>query len=315
MPQISVQHLFDETKDSLKLTWVSGQDGGHKLLTSETVQKPTLALIGHLNFVHPNRVQVLGCAEMDYLRQLDRTALELAISNLFSTELAAIIVTNGEQVPEMLLEASNKSQTPLFTSPQQSPQLMLFLGHYLSQELAESTTRHGVLLDILGIGVMITGDSAIGKSELALELITRGHRLIADDVVELYQVAPDKLEGRCPSMLQDFLEVRGLGILNIRSLFGETAVKMRKNLRLIVHLKQPLNLAAEGEGRLAMHASSEEILGVEIPKVHIPVAAGRNLAVLLEVAARNHILHLRGINSSQEFIERQQKHILKHDAQ
>jgi HPr kinase/phosphorylase len=315
MIQISVQHLFEETEESLKLTWVSGQEGGNKLLTSETVQKPTLALIGHLNFVHPNRVQVLGCAEMDYLRSLDQAALEQAIQNLFSTELAAIIVTNGESVPEVLLEASNRSQTPLFTSPQQSPELMLVLGHYLSQALAESTTRHGVLLEVLGIGVMITGDSAIGKSELALELITRGHRLIADDIVELYQVAPDTLEGRCPPMLQDFLEVRGLGILNIRSLFGETAVKLRKNLRLIVHLKQPENMATENEARLAMHASSEKILGVEIPKVRIPVAAGRNLAVLLEVAARNHILHLRGIDSAQEFIDRQQKHIIENSAQ
>jgi HPr kinase/phosphorylase len=309
MLQISVQQLFDETKDNLKLTWVSGQKGGNKLLTSETVQKPTLALIGHLNFVHPNRVQVLGCAEMDYLRRLDQTALEQAVRNLFSTELAAIIVTNSEAVPEVLLDASNKGQTPLFTSPQQSPELMLVLGHYLTQALAESTTRHGVLLEVLGIGVLITGESAVGKSELALELITRGHRLIADDIVELFQVAPDTLEGRCPPMLQDFLEVRGLGILNIRTLFGDTAVKLRKNLKLIVHLKQPENLAVEGEARLAMHASSEKILGVDIPKVRIPVAAGRNLAVLLEVAARNHILHLRGIDSAQEFIDRQQKQI------
>lgn len=310
MPQISVQQLFDETAENLGLSWVSGQAGGAKLLTSETVQKPTLALIGHLNFVHPNRVQVLGCAEMDYLRSLDSVALEKSVENLFSTELAAIIVANGEAVPQLLLEASDRSQTPLFTTKQESPQLMLVLGHYLTQALADSTTVHGVLLEVLGMGVLITGNSAIGKSELALELITRGHRLIADDVVELHHVAPDTLEGRCPTLLQDFLEVRGLGILNIRTLFGETAVKAKKNLRLIVHLKKPANLAELGEGRLDMHASTESILGVDIPKVRIPVTAGRNLAVLVEVAARNHILHMRGINSAEQFIERQQQQIL-----
>lgn len=310
MSQISVQQLFDETAENLGLSWVSGHAGGAKLLTSETVQKPTLALIGHLNFVHPNRVQVLGCAEMDYLRSLDSVALEKSVENLFSTELAAIIVANGEAVPQLLLDASDRSQTPLFTTRQESPQLMLVLGHYLTQALAESTTMHGVLLEVLGMGVLLTGSSAIGKSELALELITRGHRLIADDVVELHHVAPDTLEGRCPTMLQDFLEVRGLGILNIRTLFGETAVKTRKNLRLIVHLKKPANLAELGEGRLDMHASTESILGVDIPKVRIPVTAGRNLAVLVEVAARNHILHMRGINSAQQFIERQQQQIL-----
>jgi len=310
MSQISVQQLFDETAENLGLSWVSGHAGGAKLLTSETVQKPTLALIGHLNFVHPNRVQVLGCAEMDYLRSLDSVALEKSVENLFATELAAIIVANGEAVPQLLLEASDRSQTPLFTTKQESPQLMLVLGHYLTQALAESTTMHGVLLEVLGMGVLITGSSAIGKSELALELITRGHRLIADDVVELHHVAPDTLEGRCPAMLQDFLEVRGLGILNIRTLFGETAVKTKKNLRLIVHLKKPANLAELGEGRLDMHASTESILGVNIPKVRIPVTAGRNLAVLVEVAARNHILHMRGINSAQQFIERQQQQIL-----
>jgi len=310
MSQISVQQLFDETAENLGLTWVSGHAGGAKLLTSETVQKPTLALIGHLNFVHPNRVQVLGCAEMDYLRSLDSVALEKSVENLFASELAAIIVANGETVPQLLLDASDRSQTPLFTTQQESPQLMLVLGHYLTQALAESTTLHGVLLEVLGMGVLITGSSAIGKSELALELITRGHRLIADDVVELHHVAPDTLEGRCPALLQDFLEVRGLGILNIRTLFGETAVKTKKNLRLIVHLKKPASLAELGEGRLDMHASTESILGVDIPKVRIPVTAGRNLAVLVEVAARNHILHMRGINSAQQFIERQQQQIL-----
>lgn len=310
MSQISVQQLIDDTQENIGLTWIAGRQGGAKLLTSETVQKPTLALIGHLNFVHPNRVQVLGCAEMDYLRNLDPASLKQAIDNLFSTELAAVIVANNESVPPVLLDAAERTQTPLFTSARASPELMLVLGHYLTQVLSESTSLHGVFLEVLGIGVLITGNSAIGKSELALELITRGHRLIADDMVEIYHVAPGTLEGRCPPLLQDFLEVRGLGILSIRALFGETAVKLQKNLKLIVLLEKTTDLT-EDQDRLGLHTSSQQVLGVSIPTVRIPVAAGRNLAVLVEVAARNHILKNRGINSAEQFVERQQQQIFK----
>ncbi len=306
MSEISVSQMYEETGKTLELTWVAGLAGGQKKLTSDTVQKPSLALIGHLNFVHPNRVQVMGCAEMDYLRQLDETSLSQAISNLFSAELAAIIIANNEPVPRQLLDAAERTQTPLFTSRQASPSLMDVLQHYLTRILAESTTRHGVFLEVLGMGVLIIGDAAIGKSELALELVTRGHRLIADDIVELYQVSPDTLEGRCPTLLQDFLEVRGLGLLNIRALFGETAIKLKKNLRLIVQLRDPADMSDLTLDRLQINASTEMILDVPVPKVCIPVAAGRNIAVLVEVAVRNHILHLRGIDSAAQFIERQQ---------
>lgn len=303
---IPVSQMFAAMAQALALNWISGQQGGAKLLVGDTVQKPSLALVGHLNFVHPNRVQVLGCAEMDYLRSLNAGQLTLAVDSLFSTELAAIIVANGEDVPPALLAASTRCATPLFTSPQASPQLMSVLSHYLTQTLAESTNVHGVMLEVIGLGVLLTGNAAVGKSELALELITRGHRLVADDIVELYKVAPDTLEAHCPDMLQDFLEVRGLGILNIRTLFGETAVKLQKNLKLIVHLKALADDPSLSASRLEMHASSEAILGVEIPRVYIPVAAGRNLAVLVEVAARNHILYMRGIDSAAQFIARQQ---------
>ena len=304
MPQITVQHLFEDTRQKLELAWIAGATGGNKLLTSETVQKPSLALIGHLNFVHPNRVQVLGSAEMGYLRSLDATNLQQAINNLYSTELAAVIIANNETVPPALLDVANRSGTALFTSPQPSPRLMQILTHYLAKTLAEFTTLHGVFMEVMGIGVLITGDAAIGKSELALELITRGHRLIADDIVEIYEVSPDTLEGRCPSLLQDFIEVRGLGILNIRALYGEVAVKPKKTLRFIVHLEKPADITQVNYDRLHMQQDAQEILGINIPKVRIPVAAGRNIAVMVEVAARSHILQLRGISSSQQFIER-----------
>ena len=306
LTHVTVETLFRDMAEQLDLQWVAGQTGGQRTLSSETIQKPTLALIGHLNFVHPNRVQVLGCAEMDYLRGLTDAALQDAINHLFSTELAAIVIANGEAVPAMLTDSANRTETPLLASSLASPVLMSHLGHYLTQRLAEATSIHGVFLEVLGTGVLIKGDAGVGKSELALELITRGHRLIADDVVELKHVAPDTLEGSCPPMIRDFLEVRGLGILNIRFLFGETAVKMQKNLKLIVELVQAEEIGEVGLNRLDMVASTETILSVGIPKVRIPVAAGRNLAVLVEVAVRNHILKSRGINPVEQFIKRQQ---------
>ncbi|NDP48002.1 MAG: HPr kinase/phosphorylase [Sulfuriferula multivorans] len=306
LTHVTVDTLFRDMAEQLGLQWVAGQTGGKRTLSSETIQKPTLALIGHLNFVHPNRVQVLGCAEMDYLRGLTDAALQDAIDHLFSTELAAIVISNGEGVPALLGDSANRTETPLFASNLASPILMSYLGHYLTQRLAEATSIHGVFLEVLGTGVLIKGDAGVGKSELALELITRGHRLIADDVVELKHVAPDILEGNCPPMIRDFLEVRGLGILNIRFLFGETAVKTQKNLKLVVELVQSEAVGEVGLNRLDMVASTETILSVAIPKVRIPVAAGRNLAVLVEVAVRNHILKSRGINPVEQFIKRQQ---------
>jgi len=309
MAQISVHQLYQETRRKLKLSWVAGKAGADNLLSSETVSKPSLALIGHLNFVHPNRVQVLGCAEMDYLRGLNEADLNLAIKNLFSTDLAAIIVSNGEKVPEALLKTADNARTPLFTSPIRSPELMDNLGHYLTQAFAESTSAHGVFIEVQGFGVLIKGSPAIGKSELALELISRGHRLVADDIVDFYRVSPERIEGRCPPLLQDFLEVRGLGILNIRALFGDSAVKPTKPLDLIIQLEMADTLAPQNLDRLEIKSQHENVLGVSVQKVVIPVAAGRNIAVLVEVAVRNHMLLLRGVNGTKQFMERQSREL------
>lgn len=304
--RVPVETLYRDMAEQLDLQWIAGRSGGRRTLSSETIQQPSLGLIGHLNLVHPNRLQVLGCAEMDYLHSLSEPALNDAIARLFSTELAAIIVANCETVPPVLHEGAERTETPLFTSPLPSPILMSHLGHYLTQRLAEQTSQHGVFLEVLGTGVLIKGNAGVGKSELALELISRGHRLVADDVVDLKHVAPQRLEGNCPPLIRDFLEVRGLGILNIRFLFGDVSVKRQKNLSLIVELVHPEEIGEVGLNRLDMVASTETILEVAIPKVRIPVAAGRNLAVLVEVAVRNHILRSRGVNTLEQFIRRQQ---------
>lgn len=304
---ITVAELFNAARERLQLVWVAGCAGGTRLLTSDAVQKPSLALIGHLSFIHPNRIQVLTCAEMDYLCDLPLADLTQAVDNLFSAEIAAVVIANGENVPEAMLASAERTATPLFTSPEPGPQLMRVLSHMMVQALAPSTLLYGVFLEVSGLGVLITGGPSVGKSELALELITRGHRLVADDALEVFSVSPDTLEGRCPTLLLDFMEVRGLGVLNVRRLFGETAVKQKKNLKLIVHLTPADDLGSNWQDvdRLHMAASSRNILGVEIPEVRIPVAVGRNLAVLVEVAVRNHILKLRGFDSALEFSERQ----------
>ena len=311
MAQINVDELFTQLRRKLKLEWVAGLDGGKKILTSGTVTKPSLALVGHLNFVHPNRVQVLGCAEMDYLRNLSIIAMQQAVSNLFAADLAAVVVANGEKSPDELIKAADRSSTPLFTSPMPSPQLMELLGHHLATATAESTSLHGVFMEVQGFGVLIKGNAAIGKSELALELISRGHRLVADDIVDFYRISPERVEGRCPELLQDFLEVRGLGILNIRALFGDNAVKPTKPLDLMIQLELADTLNPQKLDRLNAKTLHERVLDVEISKVVIPIAAGRNIAVLVEVAVRNHMLLLRGINGTQQFIKRQKQIMLK----
>jgi len=307
MRQVSIEEIYRDNQAKLGLVWLAGRQGGGRQLIGPSELKPTIGQVGHMNFVHPFCVQILGVAEVTYLRSMPDDAFRSAIERLFSTDLVSIVVANGEAVPDYLVEQCDRYSVALMTSSQPSPHVVDVLRLYLSRVLAESTTLHGVFLDVLEMGVLITGASAIGKSELALELISRGHGLIADDVVELYRVAPDKLEGRCPAVLKDFLEVRGIGVLNIRTIFGETAVRPRKNLTLIVHLEEYSDEQFSQIDRLEVKGTFQDIIGVPIRKVSIPVAAGRNLAVLVEAAVRNYVLQLRGIDSMREFIERQQR--------
>ena len=307
MRQVSIDRLFLDNREKLRLTWRAGRQGGNRVLTGESALKPTIGQVGHMNFIHPFRMQTLGAAEIAYLGALPEDEQHRSIDRMFTSELVAIVVGNGETPPAYLNDRCNSNRIALFTSPQPSPHLVDVFRIYLARELAESTTLHGVFLDVLELGVLITGASAIGKSELALELISRGNGLVADDIVELYRISPDTIEGRCPDVLRDFLEVRGIGVLNIRTIFGETAIRPRKLLRLIVHLEDHSHETFSELDRLKVDATFQEVLGVPIRRVTIPVAAGRNLAVLVEAAVRNFVLNQRGIDSTKEFIDRQQK--------
>ena len=210
MPSISVRQLYLDNAKKLDLAWVVGASkAGNDISHSD--QHPTLALVGHVNLIHPNRIQVFGQAEVQYLDTLSLESARIMLDQLFSLSMSAVIVANDESMPQLLRTYCAQRNVPLMTSPQTSPYLMDVLRLYLARVLAASVTLHGVFLDVLEIGVLITGESALGKSELALDLISRGHGLVADDAVDLYRIGPETLEARCPDMLKDFLEVRGLG--------------------------------------------------------------------------------------------------------
>jgi HPr kinase/phosphorylase len=305
MPQVSIARLFEDTREKLQLDWIAGRDGAGKGIDSELTKDSSKGLVGHLNFIHPNLIQVLGQSEVNHLDGLDPEECRGLLRRTATRELACFIVAGAKSIPLALLEIAESTQTPLFSSPIPSVELMWILRPHLARTLADSVTMHGVFLDVLGVGVLLTGGSGVGKSELALELISRGSGLIADDVVELYRVGPESIEGRCPPLLRDFLEVRGLGVLNIRTIFGEAALRPRKNVKLIVHLERPSGSDPALLERLPLKPGTEQLMDVRIPRVTIPVAAGRNLAVLTEAAVRNHVLQMRGIDSTREFIERQ----------
>lgn len=304
MNQVNVRQLFEDKQQRLQLSRVAGANGADRIIDSDKIHASNNGLIGHLNLIHPNWIQVLSETELDYLRRLGAEERAGAFRQIEQSVTTCLIVAGAGDIPVELIEFADRSHLPLLRSPTPSVHLMWLIRHYLAKELSESTTRHGVFLDVLGVGVLITGESAVGKSELGLELITRGNGLVADDIVELHRIAPDTLEGRCPELLRDFLEVRGLGVLNIRTMFGETAVRRKKSLKLIVHLHRPQGGDLSQMERLPLNATHQEILGANINTVNIPVVAGRNLAVLVEAAARNFVMQQRGIDSMQEFIAR-----------
>ncbi|SFU78037.1 Hpr(Ser) kinase/phosphatase [Nitrosomonas eutropha] len=304
MSQVSVTQLFEENKEKLSLQWGESPPIIDRQLENHLITSSTQELIGHLNFVHPNWIQVLNQTSVKYLEQLDDFSLQKRLNQLARSQLACLIVADDAPIPYSIKQFVNEQSIPLIRSEIASLEIIWGLQTYLVRVLAPVISRHGVLLDVLGMGVMITGESGVGKSELALELISRGHGLVADDVVELRRIGPETLEGKCPPLLRDFLEVRGLGLLNIRTIFGETAIRRHKNMKLIVQLEKTVGSSTNAYERLPLSNLNEIILNVSIRKVTIPVAAGRNLAVLVEAAVRNYILQLRGIDSTQEFVRR-----------
>ena len=303
--RISAMELFEQLGERLDLRWLAGRHGQGRLLASvQTVaRRPSLA--GYLNAIYPNKVQILGTEELAWLDALDSRHRWETIEKIIQFRPLALVISKDQPGPADLIEAADESGTPLWASPRRGHELLNHLQYHLARTLAPRVTLHGVFMEIYSIGVLITGEAGAGKSELALELVTRGHRLVADDAPEFTQIAPDVLDGTCPEMLQDMLEVRGLGVLNIREMFGDTAVKRNKYLRLVVHLTQPSGASgSDGIERITGELGARQVLDLDVPTVNIPVMPGRNLAVLTEAAARTHILRAKGVDPAAAFMAR-----------
>ena len=303
-PQLTIQQLYDDNRESLQLGWFAGFPGGERLISGDATSAADQ--VGHLNLIHPGRIQIFGHQEIEYYKRLSPRSRADQTAELVAGAPPAFIIAQGLETPPAIMAECDEKNIPLFSTPLPAAQVIDYLRVYLSKKLAQRVTMHGVFMDVLGVGVLITGESGLGKSELGLELISRSHGLVADDAVEFARIAPNMIEGRCPPLLQNLLEVRGLGLLDIRTIFGETAVRRKMRLKLIVQLLRRSTMEENYE-RLPSSTQTEEILGLAIRKVVIPVEAGRNLAVLLEAAVRNTILQLRGIDTLKDFIIRQQK--------
>ena len=305
---ISADVLFEEHRAALRWQWVAGLEASERRFDEVAVRaaRSGADLVGYLNYIHPYRVQVLGEREVAYLVNASPEDCARRIARIVTLEPPALVLSDGQGAPEALTAMCERAHIPLFATQESAAFVVDVLRAYLSRHFADRTTMHGVFMDILGLGVLITGESGLGKSELGLELISRGHGLVADDAVDLFRINQTTVEGRCPELLRNLLEVRGIGLLDIRAIFGETAVRRHMRLRLIVHLVRRETLERDYE-RLPYEPLTQEVLGVPIQKVVIQVVAGRNIAVLVEAAVRNYILQLRGIDTYQEFVERHRR--------
>jgi len=304
----SAESIIFNLTSKIKLEWVAGEEDPDRPLHEVKVSDHA-TLIGHLNLIHKNIIQVIGKTECDYMQNLDEDFRTKVLQQLFSSYTVAIIIADNLPAPDILVECANKGHVPLLSCKTESNEVVDIARFYLHEMFSDKEVVHGVFLEVLGTGVLLTGESSVGKSELALELLSRGHRLIADDAPEFTRVGPDLLTGRSPGVLRDFMEVRGLGVLDIREMYGDNALKTNKYLRLIIHMERLTDEQLAEVDRLEGSRKMHSILGVDIPEILLPVAPGRNLAVLVEAAVRNHILRLSGFNATEKLMEIQQKAI------
>jgi HPr kinase/phosphorylase len=301
---VTVSALLGSRTEAFGLTieLLAGRAGSDRFITSPHVQKTGLALAGFHEYLKPGRVLIFGESEIRYLESLDPAARTRALRLVASHDFPCILITGGLTPPAELVAEGEQARLPILKTVLTTPTAIAKLGSILEDTLAERTVIHAVLLDVLGLGVLIAGESGIGKSECALDLIVRGHRLVADDTVEVRRRAETILTGTCPELTRHHMELRGLGVINIKELFGIASTRSSKRVELVVQLERWLP-AREYE-RLGLDDESYEILGLRVPLIRMPVAPGRNIAILVEVAARNQLLRARGHHAARLLAER-----------
>lgn len=299
---MEVRALLHSLRVELGLDIVAGETGLDRRITGATIQKPGLALTGFTRILQPGRIQVLGRTEIDYMWSLGPKERGEAGEILASATPPAIVVTRSGDIPDQLIESAERHRVPLLSTGLRSSLFVEALHKFLANRLARVRSIHGVLLDVFGVGVLIVGRSGIGKSECALELVMRGHRLVADDVVDVSKRPPSTILGAGNELIRHHMEIRGLGIINVKDLFGVAAIRDVKRIELVVQLEE---WSKGGDyDRLGLSTETHDILGVQIPKVVIPVRPGRSLTSIVEVAARNQLLKAMGHHSAIEFQQR-----------
>jgi len=306
---ISLSEILKDQSKQLKMRLIAGERGITRVIDHPRIQKPSLAFTGFIDHLSDFRLQVIGETELNFLSSRTEQEQYDAINQFFDLRVAAAIITRDITPPAVILAAAERTDTPLIVSELTSSEFMLSMTLYLSKKLAPKVTLHAVFMDIFGQGVLLMGNSGSGKSEIALELITRGHRLVADDCVELFREAPDTLVGRCPEPIKDFLEVRGLGFINVRNVFGSAAITQSKRATLVVHCVAWHAFKQENRGEREQEMT--EVNGVALPVVYLPVSPGRSMAVLVEVATRSQSMRNLGMDDNQLFIDRMNKRILE----
>ena len=298
---LTVRSLLSEAA-GLRLVLLAGESGLGRRVTFHRVQKPGLALAGFVRQVQPERVQILGATELAYLSSLPVEEARHGIETFMALEPACIVVTKGLDVPAQLFEAADRLGVPLLRTPLRSSVAIQAIQNYIERELAPTASIHGVLMDVLGVGILLLGKSGIGKSEAALELVMRGHRMVADDLVEVRRSAHDMLVGWSAELIKHHMEVRGVGIINIKDMFGVASVRDEKRIELVMELVRWEE--SEAADRVGLDDQTHSILDVPVPMLRIPVSPGRNVSSLVEVAARNRLLQVRGHHAAREFQER-----------
>lgn len=299
MAELTIQEILDDKEAGLDLELLAGASGLHKTVQIPKIQKPGLALTGYAENLHSDRIQVLGSTELSYLHQLPPQKAKQQIQTLCEHDISCFIITKGQEAPADLVRETDRQGIPLLLTRNKSSIIISLITKFLEERLLPTTTVHGVLIDVLGIGVLLQGKSGIGKSECALDLVLRGYRLVADDVVRVRFKLPKVLFGEGMDLSQYHMEIRGLGILNIKHLFGVASIRERKKIDMVIELHEWEDGAHYD--RLGLDEEYTTLLGVDLPLLRIPLHPGRNLSTMVEVAARNFVLKDMGYHAAREF--------------